>query len=88
MIKKTEQLFDQVTQNRSPCTDNQSNNQRVDEVDKELLHMLCQSLSPEEIERLDDCTIDFLGQNLLTEEEKQALDFNASDFLNQMNENL
>ncbi|WP_299457195.1 hypothetical protein [uncultured Microscilla sp.] len=77
MTKK--ELAQSFTPNQSPFTN------RFDKVDKELLKIVCEHISEEDWEQLDDRTIELLGKHLLNEEDKKSLDFDTDSFLNQMN---
>ena len=62
---------------------NQSNQPDwLDKVDKELLRIVCEQMSDEEWEKLSDCTIEFLGEQLLDKKDKKNLHFDVDSFLN------
>lgn len=73
MTKK--ELAELVTQNQSNQPD------WFDRVDKELLKVVCEQMSDEEWEKLSDCTIEFLGKQLLDKKDKKNLHFDVGNFL-------
>ncbi len=59
-----------------------------DQIDNDLLKAACEKMTDQEWEKLNDCTIEFIGKQLLTEDNRAALHQNVDDFLQQMDTRL
>ena len=59
----------------------------LDRIDLELLKTTCEKMSDEEWNSLDNRTIEFLGQHLLSTQDKKNLRLDVDDFLNNMEGN-
>lgn len=59
-----------------------------DQIDNDLLKAACEKMTDQEWEKLSDCTIEFIGKQLLTENNRVALHQNVDVFLQQMDTRL
>ncbi|WP_299457197.1 hypothetical protein [uncultured Microscilla sp.] len=55
-----------------------------EQIDNDLLKAACEKMPNEEWEKLNDCAVEFIGKQLLTENDRLALHQNVDSFLQQM----